>query len=155
MGDFEKKFPASAYRKKKIACSTNVIESLWEKKGKKYPAHHIARKKNSWWPEITHPHPQELNGRPLTWMLGWWKGYWSPFHANKCVFSLNNKRKSVFCVALDYKKTPDLKKRLRETCRLGFFFYFLHLFIFQAIYIVIQDLKMKMLFVELNIRLQE
>ena len=34
MGDFEKKFPASACRKKKIACSTNVIESLWEKKVK-------------------------------------------------------------------------------------------------------------------------
>ena len=30
----EKKFSASACRKKKIACSTNVIESLWEKKGK-------------------------------------------------------------------------------------------------------------------------
>ena len=42
MGDFEKKFPASACWKKKIACSTNVIESLWEKK---YPAHQIARKK--------------------------------------------------------------------------------------------------------------
>ena len=36
-----------------------------EKKGKKCPAHQIARKKNSWWPEITHPSPQELNGRPL------------------------------------------------------------------------------------------
>ena len=34
MGDFEKKFPASACRKKKIACSTNVIKSLREKKGK-------------------------------------------------------------------------------------------------------------------------
>ena len=34
MGDFEKKFPASACRKKKIACSTNVIESLWEKREK-------------------------------------------------------------------------------------------------------------------------
>ena len=66
VGDFEKRFPASACRKKKISCSTNVIESLWEKKGKKYPAHHIARKKNSWWPEITHSHPQELNGRPLS-----------------------------------------------------------------------------------------
>ena len=66
----------------------------------------------------------------------------------------SNKCKSVFCVAPDYKKTPDLKKRLRQTCRLGFF-YFLHLFILQAIYNVIQDLKMKMLFVELNIRLQE
>ena len=54
-GDFEKYFPASACRKKKIACSTNVIESLREKKGKKYPAHQIARKKNYWWPEITPP----------------------------------------------------------------------------------------------------
>ena len=45
VGDFEKKFPASACRKEKIACSTNVIESLWEKKGKKHLAHHIARKK--------------------------------------------------------------------------------------------------------------
>ena len=39
MGDFEKKILASACRKKKIACSTNAIESLREKKGKKYPAH--------------------------------------------------------------------------------------------------------------------
>ena len=45
VSDFEKKIPASACRKKKIACSTNVIESLWEKKGKKYPAHQITRKK--------------------------------------------------------------------------------------------------------------
>ena len=37
-----------------------------EKKGKQYPAHQIARNNNSWWPEITHPSPQELNGRPLT-----------------------------------------------------------------------------------------
>jgi len=44
-GDFEKKIPASVCRKKKITCSTNVIESLWEKKGKKYPAHQIATKK--------------------------------------------------------------------------------------------------------------
>ena len=28
VGDFEKKFPASACRKKKIACSTNVIEKI-------------------------------------------------------------------------------------------------------------------------------
>ena len=68
-GWFWKKFPASACRKKKIACSTNVIKSLREKKGKKYPAHHIARKKNSSWPEITHPHPQELNGGPLTFYI--------------------------------------------------------------------------------------
>ena len=30
----------------KISC-TIVIESLWEKKGKKNPAHQVARKKNS------------------------------------------------------------------------------------------------------------
>ena len=39
------------------------------KKGKKYPAHQIARKKNSWWAEINHPPPpppQELNGRSLS-----------------------------------------------------------------------------------------
>ena len=35
------------------------------------------------------------------------------------------------------------------------FIFFLHLFILQAFYIVLQGLKMKMLFVELNIRLQE
>ena len=35
------------------------------------------------------------------------------------------------------------------------FIFSLHLFILQALYIVLQDLKMKMLFVELNIRLQE
>ena len=45
MGEFEKKFPASGCRKKKIACSTNLIESLWEIMGKKYPSHQIARKK--------------------------------------------------------------------------------------------------------------
>ena len=40
-----KKIPASACRKKKIACRTNATESLWEKKEKQYPAHQIARKK--------------------------------------------------------------------------------------------------------------
>ena len=34
MGDFEKKIPAGACRKKKIACSTNVIEAYGEKRGK-------------------------------------------------------------------------------------------------------------------------
>ena len=66
MGDFEKKFPASACRKKKIACSINVIESLW-KKGKKYAAHQIVRKKildDQKSPPPPTP-PQELNGRPL------------------------------------------------------------------------------------------
>ena len=62
MGDLEKKFPASACRKKKIACSTNVIESLREKR-EKYPAHQIARKKILM--TRNNQPPQELNGRPL------------------------------------------------------------------------------------------
>ena len=46
MGDFEKKKSCKRLsEEKKTACRTNVIESLWEKKGKKYPAHKIARKK--------------------------------------------------------------------------------------------------------------
>ena len=57
MGDFEKKIPASACQKKKIACSTNVIESLREKMGKKYSAHQIARKKILDGQEITQPAP--------------------------------------------------------------------------------------------------
>ena len=67
MGDFGKKFPASACQKKKIACSTNVIESLWEKKGKKNPAHQITNKK-IFLMTRNHcpPPPQELNGRPLS-----------------------------------------------------------------------------------------
>ena len=47
------------------------------KKGKKYPAHQIARKKNSWWPEITHPSPQELNGRPLIFLVLESKGFYN------------------------------------------------------------------------------
>ena len=61
----EKKFPASACRKKKISCSTNVIESLWEKNivptrllGKKF-----LMTRNHPPPP---PPPQELNGRPLS-----------------------------------------------------------------------------------------
>ena len=67
MGDFEKKFPASACQKKKIACSTNVIESLWEKKGKNILPTRLLEKiflmtRNHRPP----PPPQELNGRPLS-----------------------------------------------------------------------------------------
>ena len=37
------------------------------KKGEKNPAHQIARKKYSLWPEIdAHPPTQQLNGRPLS-----------------------------------------------------------------------------------------
>ena len=63
VGKFEKKISASACRKKKITFSANVRESLWEKKGKKYPAHQIARKKIL--DDQKSPTPLELNGRPL------------------------------------------------------------------------------------------
>ena len=42
----KKKFPASACRKKKIACSRNVIEKNYCTAVKKYPTHQVARKKN-------------------------------------------------------------------------------------------------------------
>ena len=45
MGDFGKKISCKRLSEEKIACSTSVIESLRGKKGKKYPAHQIARKK--------------------------------------------------------------------------------------------------------------
>ena len=53
-----KKIPASACRKKKIACRTNATESLWEKKKKKqYPAHQIARKKKKFLMTRIQPRP--------------------------------------------------------------------------------------------------
>ena len=65
MSDFEKKFSASACRKKKIAYSTNVIESLWEKKGKKYPAHQIARKRKFLMTRNNPPHPSRVKWSAL------------------------------------------------------------------------------------------
>ena len=73
VGDFEKKFPASAWRKKKIGRSENVIESLWEKKGKNILPTRLLEKKilddqkspNS----SPRPFPQELNGRPLIYLF--------------------------------------------------------------------------------------
>ena len=38
---------------------------LMGKNGKKVSCPPDFYNKNSWWPEITHPSPQELNGRPL------------------------------------------------------------------------------------------
>ena len=61
-------------------------------------------------------------------------------------------------------ETPDTQATTKTAIRLSsrllcsfvyFVYFFLHLFILQAIYIVLQELKMKMLFVELNITLQE
>ena len=66
VGDFAKTFPASACRKKKIACSTNVIESLWEKREKNILRTRLLEKK--FLMTRNHPPPpphQELNGRPL------------------------------------------------------------------------------------------
>ena len=67
MGDFEKKKILQALvGRKTTACRTNVIESLWEKKGKKYPAHKIARKKIIVYQKFPPPPPlKSLNGRPL------------------------------------------------------------------------------------------
>ena len=68
MGDVEKKFPASACWKKKIACSTNVIESLWEKREKNILPTRLLEKKflmTRNHPPPLPPCPQELNGRPL------------------------------------------------------------------------------------------
>ena len=53
----KKKISAGACRKKKIACSTNVIEGTWEKREKKYPAHRIARKKKKILMTRNHPPP--------------------------------------------------------------------------------------------------
>ena len=64
-GDFENKFPASACQKKKIACGTKVIESLWEKKGKNIlPTRFL--EKNILDDQKSRPPLQELNGRPLS-----------------------------------------------------------------------------------------
>ena len=63
----KKKFLQALVGRKKTACRTNVIESLWEKKGKKYPAHKIARKKILDDQKFRPPPPslKSLNGRPL------------------------------------------------------------------------------------------
>ena len=40
----KKKFPASAFRRKKIACYTNVIGSLWEKRENILPSRLLEKK---------------------------------------------------------------------------------------------------------------
>ena len=65
----KKKFSASACREKKIACSKNVIESLWEKKGKNILPTRLLEKKILDEQKSTTPPPpppQELNGRSLS-----------------------------------------------------------------------------------------
>ena len=61
----KKKILQALVGRKTTACRTNVIESLWEKKGKKYPAHKIARKKILDDQKSPPPPPKSLNGRPL------------------------------------------------------------------------------------------
>ena len=79
MGDFEKKFPASAChalqiekilhccKKKKTLQSYFIIKIYLQNPSepgeKKYPAQQVTRKKD--WLEITHPSPQILNGQPV------------------------------------------------------------------------------------------
>ena len=55
VGDFEKTFLQALVVRKKFACSTNVIESLREKKGKNIlPTRLLARKKKFF---MTRNHP--------------------------------------------------------------------------------------------------
>ena len=64
----KKTFPASTCRKKKITCSTKVIEKNYCTAVKQYPTHWVARKKNLADHKSTTPPPppQKLNGRPLS-----------------------------------------------------------------------------------------
>ena len=67
----KKKFPPSACRRKKTACSTNVIESLWEKKGKNVLPTRLLETKildDQKSPTPPPPPPQELNGLPLKYL---------------------------------------------------------------------------------------
>ena len=71
VGDFEKKISSKRLLEEKNCMQHKCNRKLMGKKGKKCPAHQIARNKNSWWPEITHPTPpppQELNGLPLKYL---------------------------------------------------------------------------------------
>ena len=65
-GWFWKKISCKRLSEEKNCMQHKCNRKLMGKKGKKIPANQIARKKNSWWPEITHPTPQKLNGRPFT-----------------------------------------------------------------------------------------
>ena len=66
VSDFEKKIPASACRKKKIACSTNVIESLWEKREKSIlPTRLLEKKFLMTRNQPTNPHPHPPPPTPL------------------------------------------------------------------------------------------
>ena len=56
----KKKFSASACREKKIACSKNVIESLWEKKGKNILPTRLLEKKILDEQKSTTPRPLPL-----------------------------------------------------------------------------------------------
>ena len=80
--------PATSYLlRKKISCKRLYEHKCNRKlKGNILPTRLL--EKNSWWPEITHPTPQELNGRPL-------KGTWTSanksyqLHLFRFVFSEN------------------------------------------------------------------
>ena len=61
---------------------------------------------------------------------------------------------SIFTVDKDIYRVLIKFLIVGKTKTTLFVYFFLHLFILQAIYIVLQDLKMKMLFEVLNVRLQ-
>ena len=62
----KKKNSASACREKNIACSKNVIESLWKKREKNILPTILVEKKVLDEQKSTTPPPQELNGRSLS-----------------------------------------------------------------------------------------
>ena len=53
----KKKISCKRFSEEKNCMQHKCNRKLMGKKGKKYPAHQIARKKNSWWPEIPPPPP--------------------------------------------------------------------------------------------------
>ena len=63
-GWFWKKISFKRLSEEKNCMQHKCNRKLIGKKGKKYPAHQITRKQNSWWPEITHspppPHPSRV-----------------------------------------------------------------------------------------------
>ena len=78
-----KKISCKRLSEEKNCMQHKCNRKLMGKKGKKYPAHQIARKKFLM-PEIAHPTPQELNGRPLTHRI---KQQW---HSESRVVSLSS-----------------------------------------------------------------
>ena len=79
MTDFDsEKNSCKRLSEENIACSKNVIESLLEKKGKKYPAHQITGKKILDDQKSPPSPPQEFIGRPPIETFSF-RAYWQVF----------------------------------------------------------------------------